>query len=170
MFNPLLNLIPLSGFLALLISFWMSLQLTRELLEKLDDVEAVTISAVNTSRECGKEVANKTVIAMGLKRSVELLINQIENINEENDASLMNVMTNSVNTTKMYPLYKTHIASSTVKNMEHVNIAKVEPVKIPKKQKIRQNRLQMYGVIITSIKYRMFILKYSKIHTFKILE
>ena len=70
MFNPLLNLIPLSGFLALLISFWMSLQLTRELLEKLDDVEAVTMSAVNTSRECGKEVANKTVIAMGLKRSV----------------------------------------------------------------------------------------------------
>ena len=117
MFNPLLNLIPLSGFLALLISFWMSLQLTRELLEKLDDVEAVTISAVNTSRECGKEVANKTVIAMGLKRSVELLINQIENINEENDTSLMNVMTNSVNTTKIDPLYITHIASNTTWNM-----------------------------------------------------
>ena len=110
-------------------------------MEKLDDVEAVTMSAVNTSRECGKEVANKTVIAMGLKRTVELLINKITKINEEKDTSL--IIKDPVNITEMDIVNITKV--------DPVNTTNMDPGKIKEKQKIRQNRLQMYGVTITII-------------------
>ena len=83
MFSPVLNIIPLSGVLALLITLWISTQRNRELLEKLDEVEKVTISAVNTSRDCGKDLANKTVIAIGIKRSIDYRIKQLREMDEE---------------------------------------------------------------------------------------
>ena len=126
MFSPVLNIIPLSGVLALLITLWISTQRNRELLEKLDEVEKVTISAVNTSRDCGKDLANKTVIAMGIKRSIDYRIKQLRDMNEEDSQQ---------DDTKMVRSNK-----ETVED---------DPVKIPKK-KIRQNRLQMYGVRITT--------------------
>ena len=126
MFSPVLNILPLSGVLALLITLWISSQRNRELLEKLDEVEKVTNSAVNTSRECGKDLANKTVIAMGIKRSIDYRNKQLSDMNEEDSQQ---------NDTRMLKSNKDKIED--------------DPVKIPRK-KIRQNRLQMYGVRITT--------------------
>ena len=126
MFSPVLNIIPLSGVLALLITLWISTQRNRELLEKLDEVEKVTISAVNTSRDCGKDLANKTVIAIGIKRSIDYRIKQLRDMNEEYSQQNDTIM-----------------AKSNKDTIED------DPVNIPKK-KIRQNRLQMYGVRITT--------------------
>ena len=126
MFSPVLNVIPLSGVLALLITLWISTQRNRELLEKLDEVEKVTISAVNTSRDCGKDLANKTVIAIGIKRSIDYRIKQLRDMNEEYSQQNDTIM-----------------AKSNKDTIED------DPVNIPKK-KIRQNRLQMYGVRITT--------------------
>ena len=124
MFSPVLNIIPLSGVLALLITLWISTQRNKELFEKLNEVETVTISVPNTSRECGKDLANKTVFAMGIKRSIDYRINQLREMNEEHSQH---------NDTRM---------EETIEDVS---------VNIPKK-KIRQNRLQMYGVrIMTDI-------------------
>ena len=125
MFSPVLNIIPLSGVLALLITLWINTQINRELLEKLDEVENVTISAVNTSRICGKDLANKTVIAIGIKRSIDYRIKQLRDMNEEYSQQNDTIM-----------------AKSNKDTIED------DPVNIPKK--IRQNRLQMYGVRITT--------------------
>ena len=122
MFSPVLNIIPLSGVLALLITLWISTQRNKELFEKLNEVETVTISVANTSRECGKDLANKTVFAMGIKRSIVYRINQLREMNEEHSQH---------NDTRM---------EETIEDVS---------VNIPKK-KIRQNRLQMYGVTITT--------------------
>ena len=121
MFSPVLNVIPLSGVLALLITLWINTQINRELLEKLDEVEKVIISAVNTSRDCGKDLANKTVIAIGINYRIKQLRDMNEEYSQQND---------------------TIMAKSNKDTIED------DPVNIPKK--IRQNRLQMYGVRITT--------------------
>ena len=95
-------------------------------MEKLDEVEKVTVSAVNTSRECGKDLANKTVIAMGINRSIDYRMKQLRDMNEE------------------YSQQKDTIMLKSSKETEEDDL-----VNIPKK-KIRQNRLQMYGVRITT--------------------
>ena len=86
----------------------------------------MTIRAVNTSRDCCKDLANKTVIAMGIKRSIDYRIKQLRDMNEEYSQQNDTIM-----------------AKSNKDTIED------DPVNIPKK-KIRQNRLQMYGVRITT--------------------
>ena len=43
----------------------------------------MTIRAVNTSRDCCKDLANKTVIAMWIMRSIDYRIKQLREMKEE---------------------------------------------------------------------------------------
>ena len=83
----------------------------------LNEVETVTISVANTSRECGKDLANKTVFAMGIKRSIDYRIKQLRDMNEEYSQQNDTIM-----------------AKSNKDTIED------DPVNIPKK-KIRQKKL-----------------------------
>ena len=123
--HPYLNAIPLTGMLVLLATFWRSWKLNRELKDKLDDVETDIVKAVNTSRECGKDLTNKTIISLRLKQRVGISVHQIQQMNGEESLS-----DDAGNTT-------THSSLKETSDGEKDK---------PAKQKIRQNRLQMYGV------------------------
>ena len=125
--HPICNVIPFSGFLVLLITFWRSSQLNRELVEKLEEVETITAHAVNTSRECGKDLTNKTVIHLAVKRKLDFMMQDLKQMNGEK-TFIENIEQNKLNLTK---------DSKAGHNQT--------------KKKIRQNRMQMYGVKFVKI-------------------
>ena len=163
MFHPFLNMIPLSGCLALLISFLMGVQLTKELTEKLDEMEAMTSQAVNTSRECGKDVANKTVIAMSLNRTIEFMMKELKEINKVNITTIHHAnVDNKLDKNIDYHDKEAGLINSTNDKIENAEQMKNNGEML-KKTKVRQNRLQMYGVIVFTIVISLLIILFSLI-------
>ena len=158
MFHPFLNMIPLSGCLALLVSFLMSVQVTRELTEKLDEMEAMTSKAVNTSRECGKDVANKTVIAMSLKRTMEFLMKELKELKDVNVTTISHANVDIKLDKKLNDYDKEAGLIDTTDDKIEKNGGEME-----KKTKVRQNRLQMYGVIVFTFVRSLLMILFSLI-------
>ena len=158
MFNPFLTMIPLSGCLALLINYWISLQLTRELTEKLGDIEAVTINAVNTSRECGKDVANKTVIAIGLNISMEFMMKELKEINNVNKTTISHAYVDTRMNENINNHDKQESFIKATKDKIESNDEIMNEDKMLKKTEVRQNRLQMYGVKMVTMEISLVII------------
>ena len=131
-FSPILNLIPLSVTFALFIAFLNLKMDQQEVNRKIMNVEQLKLKAVNESRKCGKDLTNKTVIVMMIKR-------RVENINKELGLLLKDYQ------------QKTDQSISNEKLDKDSNVIKVMKNFSAKKSKVRQNRLQMYGVSRKSI-------------------